>query len=53
MGITKEPVFPVPFLARAIMFFFWSASGITSSWTGEGDSYPFSKIPLRSNIFSL
>lgn len=38
MGITKEPVLPVPFFALAIMFFFNKASGITSSWTGDGAS---------------
>ena len=42
IGITKEPVLPVPFLARAIIFLPKRASGITSSWTGEGVSYPFS-----------
>ena len=38
MGITKEPVLPVPFFALAIMFFLNKASGITSSWTGDGAS---------------
>jgi len=42
IGITKEPVLPVPFFALAIIFFLRRASGITSSWTGEGVSYPFS-----------
>jgi len=31
MGITNEPVFPVPFLALAITSFPVSAIGITSS----------------------
>ena len=31
IGITKEPVLPVPFLARAIIFLPKRASGITSS----------------------
>jgi len=31
IGITKEPVLPVPFLALAIIFLLCNASGITSS----------------------
>ena len=38
IGITKEPVLPVPFFALAIMFFLNKASGITSSCTGDGAS---------------
>ena len=38
IGITKEPVLPVPFLALAMIFFFNNASGITSSCTGDGVS---------------
>ena len=53
IGITNEPVFPVPFLALAIISFDFKATGITSSWTGEGLSYPFSKIPFKSSIFNL
>ena len=53
IGITKEAVFPVPFLALAIISFEFKATGITSSWTGEGLSYPFSKMPFNNRVFNL
>jgi len=36
IGIRKAAVFPVPFLALAIIDFFNWIFGITSSWIGEG-----------------
>ena len=44
MGIEYAAVLPVPFLALAIMFFPAKAKGITSSYTGDGLSNPFSTI---------
>ena len=51
IGITKAPVFPVPFLALARIDLPPSATGRLSSWIGEGFSYPISKIPMRSSRF--
>ncbi len=41
-GIEYDAVFPVPFLALAIIFYPFKAIGILSSWIGDGFSYPFS-----------
>ena len=42
IGIEYEAVLPVPFLALAIIFLFYKAIGMLSSWIGDGFSYPFS-----------
>ncbi len=41
-GIEYDAVFPVPFLALAIIFYPFKAIGILSSCIGDGFSYPFS-----------
>jgi len=41
-GIEYDAVLPVPFLALAIMFWPFIATGILSSWIGDGFSKPFS-----------
>ena len=38
IGIEYEAVLPVPFLALAIMFLPLRATGILSSWIGDGFS---------------
>jgi hypothetical protein len=56
VGIKKAAVLPVPFLARARMSRPVKAIGIASSWIGEGESNPASKMPIRRlrwrNMFS-
>lgn len=52
-GITKAAVFPVPFLARARISLPVRATGIASSWIGDGFSNPASKIPINRFRFSL
>mmetsp|Transcript_12425 Transcript_12425/g.27924 ORF Transcript_12425/g.27924 Transcript_12425/m.27924 type:complete len:207 (-) Transcript_12425:84-704(-) len=49
VGIVNAPVLPVPFFARARMSRPTSATGMLSSWIGEGASHPFSKIPNSSS----
>lgn len=46
VGMTKAAVFPVPFFARARMSLPVSATGIVSSWIGDGFSKPASNIPI-------
>jgi len=48
-GMRKEAVFPVPFLARAKMSRPARATGMASSWIGDGFSKPFSKMPMSSS----
>lgn len=52
-GITKAAVFPVPFFARANMSRPCSATGMLSSWIGEGLSKPASKMPIIKSRESL
>ena len=49
VGITKAAVFPVPFLARAKISLPVRATGIVSSWIGDGFSNPASKMPIMSS----
>ena len=46
-GMTKAAVFPVPFFARARISRPVRATGIASSWIGDGRSKPASNIPMR------
>lgn len=49
--MTKAAVLPVPFFARASTSRPVSATGIASSWIGDGFSNPASKIPIsRSRL---
>lgn len=52
-GITKAAVFPVPFFARASISLPVSATGIASSWMGDGFSNPASKMPINNDRFKL
>lgn len=49
VGITKAAVLPVPFFARARISLPVRATGIVSSWMGDGFSKPASKIPIISS----
>lgn len=52
IGITNEAVFPVPFLALAIILAPEIAKGMVSSYTGDGLSQPFSIIALNKLLFN-
>lgn len=49
--MTKAAVLPVPFLARARISRPVRATGMASSWMGEGFSKPASKIPMSKSRF--
>ncbi|KAH3662543.1 hypothetical protein OGAPHI_005795 [Ogataea philodendri] len=50
VGITNAAVLPVPFFALARMSLPMRATGIASSWMGDGFSKPASKIPIKSSL---
>lgn len=50
IGIKYAPVFPVPFLALAIKHFPAKATGIVSSYIGDGFSNPFSINPIINSF---
>lgn len=49
-GMTKAAVLPVPFFARARISRPVSATGIASSWIGEGFSNPASNMPINKSL---
>ena len=51
VGMIKAAVLPVPFFARASISRPVRATGIVSSWMGEGFSKPAAWIPLRRSRF--
>ena len=48
--MTNAAVLPVPFFARARMSLPVRATGMVSSWMGEGFSNPASNIPIINSL---